>query len=66
MNEALRGPRGGFAEGADGAAIDLVGDDSSVSTSAGTPLPAAMRSVIFASTGTPSRQGVHWPQLSWA
>ena len=31
-----------------------------------TPPPSSMRSVIFFIQSEPSRQGVHWPQLSWA
>ncbi len=40
--------------------------DSSVSMSPGVALPATRRSVIFFIQVEPSRQGVHWPQLSWA
>ena len=34
--------------------------------SSSTPPPASMRSVIFFIQSEPSRQGVHWPQDSWA
>ncbi len=39
---------------------------SSRSRSFSRPLPALMRSSICSAQAVPSRQGVHWPQLSWA
>ena len=44
----------------------LLATRSSSSTSEGLAVPATMRSLIFFIHREPSRQGVHWPQDSWA
>ena len=67
FHETLGRPGAGFAESADGSAGDVVGDVlQRCRDPASTPPPSNIRSVIFFIQSEPSRQGVHWPQLSWA
>ena len=67
VDHRFDGPGAGFTEGADGAAVDLVGDFFECLDILGSGL-AACDAVgdLSSSTVDPSRHGVHWPQDSWA
>ena len=63
--QALDRPGGRVAEAADGVALDLAGDvEQQVDLALSRPRRVTMRSITRHIQPVPSRQGVHWPQLS--
>jgi hypothetical protein len=63
-DQALDRPGGRIAERADRVAFDLLGHIVEHVDLALRALPVTMRSITRIIQPVPSRQGVHWPQLS--
>ena len=58
--------RRGLAQGAEGGVHQGLAQALQELQVTGLPLPSQIRVRVFNSCGVPSRQGVHWPQDSWA
>ena len=63
-DQALDRPGRGIAQGADGVAFDLLGDFLQQIDLRHPRVASAMRVITRHIQPVPSRQGVHWPQLS--